>query len=66
MNLNKSIFDANISNANEKASVVSLGFGDWYELIEYLQTTVAQSKGDLRIEIIARDMEVCKCQTTNT
>lgn len=57
MNLNKAIFDANISNANEKASAVSVGFGDWYELIEYLQTTVAQSNGDLRIEIIARDTE---------
>ena len=66
MNLNKAVFDANISNANEKASAISVGFGDWYELIEYLKTTVAQSNGDLRIEIIARDMEVSECQTTNT
>ncbi len=66
MNLNKAIFDANISNANEKTSAISVGFGDWHELIEYLQITVAQSNGDLRIEIIARDMEVSECQTTNT
>ena len=53
MNLNKAIFDANISNTNEKASAISVGFGDWGELIEYLQITVEHSNGALRIEIIA-------------
>lgn len=53
MNINKAIFDANISNTNEKASTISVGFGDLDELIEYLQITLEHSKEALIIEIIA-------------